>query len=94
MPKFLIEFHHSSEYEGCVRALDAIQQYGSHLITNADWGCSDGVHTGWLIVDMDNREEARLLVPPQYRADSRIVQLRKFTRDEIQQMKRELESET
>lgn len=93
MPRFLIEFRHSSEYEGCVRSLDAIMRYGSHLITNAEWGCEDGVHTGWLIADLDSREEANQLVPPQYRDDSRIVQLRRWTRDEIEEMKKELESD-
>lgn len=92
MPRFLIEFCHSSEYEGCVRALDAIMQYGSHIITNAEWGCEDGVHTGWLIADLDSREEALQLVPPQYRTDTRIIQLRTWSRTEIEEMKKELES--
>ena len=92
MPRYLIELCHSSEYEGCVRALDAIMQYGSHIITNAEWGCEDGVHTGWLIADLDSREEALQLVPPQYRADTRIIQLRTWSRAEIEEMKEELES--
>jgi len=92
MPRFLIEFCHSSEYEGCVRALDAIMQYGSHIITNAEWGCEDGVHTGWLIADLDSREEALQLVPPQYRTDTRLIQLRTWSRTEIEEMKKELES--
>lgn len=56
VPRFLIEFNHSTEHEGCVRALHAIMNYGSHLITNADWGCEDGVHSGWLIADLDSRD--------------------------------------
>ena len=52
MPKFLIEVRHSDEHEGCVKALNAIIQHGSHLATHADFGCEDGVHTGWLIVDV------------------------------------------
>jgi hypothetical protein len=92
VPRFLIEFRHSSEYEGCVRALDAIMQYGSHIITNAEWGCEDGVHKGWLIADLDSREEALQLVPPQYRTDTRIIQLRTWSRAEIEEMKEELES--
>lgn len=92
MPRFLIEFCHSSEYEGCVRALDAIMQYGSHIITNAEWGCEAGLHTGWLIADLDSREEALQLVPPQYRTDTRIIQLRTWSRAEIEEMKKELES--
>jgi len=91
MPRYLIEFSHSSEYEGCVRALDAIMGHGSHLITNAEWGCEDGIHTGWLIAELDSREEALQIVPPQYRADTRVIQLRRWSRDEIEDMKRELE---
>ena len=92
MPRFLIEMEHSSEYEGCLRALDAITEYGSHLMTNAEWGCDDGVHVGWLIAELDSREEAFLLVPPQYRSDTRVVLLRRWTREEIEEKKRELES--
>ena len=92
MPRFLIEFQHSSEYEGCVRALDAVMNYGSHIITNADWGCEDGVHCGWLIADLDSREEAMQLVPPQYRADTRVVLLRRWSLDEIETMMNQLES--
>ena len=92
MPRYLIEFCHSSEHEGCVRSLDSIMQFGSHLITNAEWGCEDGVHTGWLIVELESREEALQLVPPQYRADTRVILLRRWSRTEIEEMKRELES--
>jgi hypothetical protein len=92
VPRFLIECRHSSEHEGCVRSLDAILQLGSHLITEAEWGCEDGVHAGWLIADLDSREEAMQLVPPQYRADTRIIKLRKWSRTEIEEMKEKLES--
>ena len=67
-------------------------QLGSHLITSADWGCEDGVHTGWLIADLDSREEALQIVPPQYRADTRVILLRRWSRSEIEDMRRELES--
>ena len=53
MPKYLIEFRHSTEHEGCVRSLNAILEYGSHIITNAEWGffakpfTIDDVWIGW-----------------------------------------------
>lgn len=94
MPRFLIELHHSSEYEGCARALGAIIEYGSHFTTNADWGCDDGVHTGWLIAELDTREEALQLVPPQQRSEARIVRLRSWTRDQIEEILRGLDSDT
>lgn len=92
MPRYLIETSHSSEYEGCLRALDAIIVHGSHLITQSEWGCEDGVHCGWLIAEVDSRAEAMQLVPPAYRADTRVVKLRTWSRDEIEEMMRELEA--
>lgn len=92
MPRYMIEFTHPSEYEGCLRSLDAIRRHGSHLITNSDWGCEDDVHTGWLIADVDTREEALQLVPPQYRTDTRVIKLRRWSTEEIEAMMRELEA--
>ena len=54
MPRFLIEFDHDNDHEGCIRSLSAIMAYGSHLVTHAEYGCADDVHTGWLIVDVDD----------------------------------------
>ena len=92
MPKFLIEVRHSDEHEGCVKALNAIIQHGSHLATHADFGCEDGVHTGWLIVDVETREEANQMIPPQYQTDSRVIKLRRWNREEIENMLAGLDS--
>jgi hypothetical protein len=46
MPRFLIQLSHRDEHEACVRALGALERYGSHFLTHADWGCKDGVHCG------------------------------------------------
>ena len=86
MPRFMIEIRHSEQREGCVRSLDAILKYGAHLITQADFGCEDGAHTGWLIVDVDSRDEALRVVPPHFRGDARVVQLRKWTKEQIEAM--------
>ena len=83
MPRYLIELTHEDEHDACVRALRAIEQYGAHFVTHADWGCYDGCHCGWLVVELDSREEALRLVPPEFRPEAKIVQLNKFTREEI-----------
>jgi hypothetical protein len=86
MPRFLISIDHEDDYEGCVRALNTIMQSGSHLIHKAEFGCKDGVHTGWLIVDVESREDAQMIVPPQHRANARVIQLRRWTKEEIADM--------
>jgi hypothetical protein len=91
MPRFLIELTHEDEHAACVKALRAIEQYGSHFATNADWGCKAGVHSGWLIVDVDSREEALRLVPPESRQEARIVELNRFTKEKIASLIAELE---
>ena len=84
MPKFLIE--HADEKEGCVKALRAIEQRGSHLITKADWGCLDGTHSGYFIAEMESRDAARQVIPPEFRPGAKIVQLNTFTREQIRSL--------
>lgn len=93
MPYYLVELSHGSEHVACVRALRAIEQSGSHFVTQAHWGCKDGVHSGWLIADVDGRDDAARLVPPEFRQEARIVELNKFTREGIAALVAELESE-
>ncbi len=83
MSRFLIELTHEDEHTACLKALRAIERYGAHLLTAMDWGCKVGTHSGWLIAEVDNRDEAARLVPPEFRKEARIVELNKFTREEI-----------
>ena len=78
MAKFLIEVPHESETVACARAVKILLESGSHYLTQADFGCKDGVHKGWILVDVDSRDEARNLVPPAYRRQTTIVKLCKF----------------
>lgn len=92
MPRFLIEFRHTDDHAGCVRALDAVVNYGSHLVTHAEFGCGDGEHAGWMILEIDDRDQALQVIPPQFRSDAKIVMLRKWTPEEIEKMVKQLES--
>jgi hypothetical protein len=74
---------HESDHEMCVRALHAIERYGGHLFTHAEWGCKAGVHCGWVVVELDNRDAAVQMVPPEFRAEAQIVELNRFTKDEV-----------
>jgi hypothetical protein len=87
MTEFLIELPHGDERMACIKALRAIHEYGSHFVTQAHWGCRDGVHSGWMIAELPSRDEAM----PEFRADARIVQLNYFTPEEIVSYIAELE---
>jgi len=79
MPRFLIEVPHEKKKEACERAIRVFLATGSHFLTNADWGCHDGEHKAWFVVDMESKEEARAILPPLFRQDAKIIALRKFT---------------
>ena len=86
MPTYLIEVRHEGGRQACLKALHALEQSGSHFVTHADFGCEDGIHCGWLTVEAEERSVAEQIIPPEFRSESRIVELRKFTREEIQRM--------
>ena len=91
MTRYLIELSHGDERLACIKALRAIEQFGSHFVTQADWGCKAGVHSGWLIAELPSRDEAMLVIPPEFRDEARIVELNHFTPAEIATMITELE---
>ncbi|HVO73155.1 MAG TPA: hypothetical protein VMT35_03965 [Ignavibacteriaceae bacterium] len=86
MDRYLIETTHTKE--DCLHVLDLILAHG--FITHYDWGCDDGVHTGWAIVEADSRSEALLSVPPLIRNKARAVKIRKFSPEIIQSFHKQM----
>jgi len=82
--KFFIEVPHDADVVECSRAVQALLSTGSHFVTNAEWGCFDGVHCAWMIVDVETKAEALGIVPPAFRAASRIVSLNRFSLPKIE----------
>ncbi len=83
MTRFLIEVPHENKKEACERAVRAFLATGSHFMTNADWGCHDDEHKAWFVADMESKEEARAILPPLFRQDAKIIALKKFTMDDL-----------
>jgi len=86
MPRFLIEVPHPEEELACARVVHVFLNTGSHFLTQADWGCMDGEHSAWFIVEADSKAEARLVVPPAFRSQAKITGLNKFTMEEIENL--------
>ena len=78
MPKFLIEVPHETDTLACTRAVAAFLRTGSHFLTHADWGCKDGDHRAWVILEVGTKEEARNVIPPTFRVQAKVVQLNSF----------------
>ena len=89
MAKFLLEVPHEDEKLACARAVRVFLETGSHFLTNADWGCFDGVHKAWIILEAESQDEARYVLPPAFRSKARIVSLNKWTMEEIEEIERQ-----
>ncbi len=88
MARYLIEVPHESAKVACARAVEVFLKTGSHFFTHADWGCKDGEHKAWLMVEVDSRDAARAIVPPAFRSQAKVVQLNAFTMEEIEDILR------
>jgi len=86
MARFLVEVPHEGETVACARAVKLLLETGSHFLTHADFGCMDGDHRAWIVVECDNKNEARMMLPTNYRANARIIGLNKFTLEEMQDL--------
>jgi hypothetical protein len=84
MARFLIEVPHDASIAACARTVEVFLSTGSHFLTHADWGCRDGDHRAWIVLDVDSREEARKVIPPIFQAQAKIVQLNSFTMKDIE----------
>ena len=86
MARFLIEVPHEAKARECALAVKVLLRSGSHYLTNAEFGCLDGEHKAWIIIEVDSKEQAKSVLPPVYRPRAKVVQLNKFSLDEIEQL--------
>jgi hypothetical protein len=86
--RFLIEVPHEATTVACARVVEVFLKSGSHFLSRAEWGCKDGEHKAWMIVDVESKEDAGRIVPPAFRMQAKIVQLNTFTMEEIEDILR------
>jgi len=79
MDRYLIETPHTRGE--CLNLLDQILAMG--YLHNFDWGCEDGDHTGWAIIEAESDAQAMLAVPTMVRAKARVVKLNRFTDEDV-----------
>ena len=84
MPRFLIEVPHPADTLACARVVQVFLASGSHYLTHADWGCGDGVHKAWMVVEVGSKAEAMAIVPPAFRHEATVVRLSRFTMSQIE----------
>jgi hypothetical protein len=85
MPTYLIEIPHSENTFECKQVIKLFVESGSHLLSNAHWGCKSGVHKSWFISDFNSKEEALQIIPPFLRHTASVIELIQFTKSDILQ---------
>jgi hypothetical protein len=78
MDRYLIESPHDAA--DCHNIVEQVSAAG--YLHHFDWGCADGVHCGWAIVETDSLAHATQIVPWSVRSKARIVKLVKFDSDD------------
>ncbi|HEX2919669.1 MAG TPA: hypothetical protein VHO50_00745 [Bacteroidales bacterium] len=86
MSKYLVEVTHGADRLSCLHAIQVFQSTGNHFLVNADWGCGDGVHKAWFMLDVESKEEALRIVPPASRKDATVILLEKFNMKQVEEM--------
>ncbi len=85
MTRFLIEVPHESNKSACDQAVEVFKNTGSHFLINADWGCLDDEHKAWIVIEMDSKEDALMVVPPQFRQQAKVIRLEKFALETVEE---------
>ncbi len=80
MALHLIEVPHADSKIECIKAIQVFLNSGSHFLTNADWGCDDGEHKAWIMIDVNSKDEALQIIPPLYRSKARVTRVTKYTK--------------
>jgi hypothetical protein len=78
----LIETPHTGE-----EWLDLLGQFlATSYLHKFDRGCQEGDHTGWAIIEADNRDQAMLAAPAMIRSKARVARLNRLTDEDVQRL--------
>lgn len=89
MTRFLIEVPHEKTEQACNRAIDVFKATGSHFLSNADWGCHDNEHKAWMVVELDDKQQALSIVPPEFRSAARITEIERLSQANMESVAKE-----
>ena len=76
MPRFLVEVSQQADALTYKRIDDSVRTLGSHFATHAKWSRRDGVCTGAMIVEAEDKWQALAVVPPNMRTDAHVFHLK------------------
>ena len=75
----MVEFKHTPAE--CLNVLDKIKDKDAKLLDKIEWGCMSGNHTGYMVVNADNEQDALKGIPSDLNAKA--YKISKFTTKQI-----------
>jgi hypothetical protein len=79
MSRYMVVTPHKDKE--CLKLVEWVQAQG--YLHQFDWGCGDGEHCGWAILEADDAEKAKLVVPPILREKARVFKLNKYKDEDV-----------
>jgi hypothetical protein len=70
----MIELSHSPD--DCIEALKEIEPAAEDFLGDVYWGCMTGRHDGWTVVEADDEEDARAMVPEPVRSQIQVTRVK------------------
>jgi hypothetical protein len=84
MTRYLITSGHAPDE--CLRAMDEELAKGSAVLDKFVYGCREGDHTGYAIVEAKSRSDALALVPDFLQDNACVAKVDKFTPGEVRSL--------
>lgn len=79
MDRFVIESPHNAD--DCRLVITQIHAMG--YLHHFEWGCPDGVHSGWAFIEAEDENQARMIVPSVVRNSARVVRISRYNSNEL-----------
>lgn len=85
MDRFLIESPHTAD--DCKKVVKDV--YAEGYLYNYEWGCEDGVHKGWVMIEAESASQALRSVPHALRSSATATKIVKFDSETIKGWQRD-----
>jgi broad specificity phosphatase PhoE len=79
---YLIEMKHTKEE--CLQTLETIKNKEEDLLSEIHFGCAEGNHTGYMMVEAISERAALKDLPEEAKTDLEVHKLSKFTPEQIE----------
>lgn len=86
MAKYIIEKPHTSEE--CLDDLDSMLAEAPDILDKFVWGCGQGEHNGWALIESDSKEDLVATLPESIRGKFKVTEVSKLTPEEIKSFHR------